>query len=387
MSCSASSLLAAATQLSGARRPAILVGPEGATAVATILAVARLLGAPVLTTPDALSLVDARRSTGVYSFGATARAKRAVARADVVLAVSALGEFACRLGEAFAAHTLIQVTEQVTHVWRKREPDLPLVGEVDAILSELLAVLARTACAPRRPWFRQSLATSRRELAPARAAVIHPESAIRAIQSALPEQVRVCLDVTSGALHAYEHLRLKEQQRVFSSIENSACMGEALLASLGVRLASGLPTLVVVGDWGQCMTPPELHTAVELELDRYVVVVWANGGGAFVEAGVRQQRISVPERAFRWRVSPDFARMASAYGARGVVVGDAAALEREVFRGLRAAETTLIEARLDVDVPIPAGDRFLTLGEVPLVNLDTLAVHRALLGLEAANDT
>ena len=337
-----------------------------------------------MTTPDALAVVDGRRSSGVYSFGASSRAKRAMARADVVLAVSALGEFACRLGEAFAERTLIQVTEQVTHVGRKREPDVPLVGPVDAVLSGLREALAGTRRTPRRPWFRDVFPPPRR--APARAGVIHPEAAIRSIQAALPDEVRVCLDVTSGALHAYEHLRLKRVQRVFSSIENSACMGEALLASIGVRLASGLPTLVLVGDWGHCMAPAEIHTAVELALDRYVVVVWANGGGAFVEAGVRQQGIAVPEQAFRWRVPPDFARMARAYGAGGVVVSDAATLEREVFRALRGTEPTLIEARIDPDVPIPAGDRFLTLGEGPVAHLDMEAVASAFLSSEPAND-
>jgi acetolactate synthase-1/2/3 large subunit len=183
-----------------------------------------------------------------------------------------------------------------------------------------------------------------------------------AIQQALPEAARVCLDVTSGALHAYEHLRVTTQQRVFSSIENSACMGEALLASLGIRLASDLPTLALVGDWGYCMTPAELHTAVELGLDRYVVLVWANSGGAFIGAGTKQQGLAVPDAAWRWRAPPDFARVASAYGAHGVTVTDASALESELTRALRAAGPVVIEARIDPAAVVPAGERFLTLG-------------------------
>jgi thiamine pyrophosphate-dependent acetolactate synthase large subunit-like protein len=135
------------------------------------------------------------------------------------------------------------------------------------------------------------------------------------------------------------------------------------MASLGVRLASGLPTLALVGDWGHCMTPAELHTAVELGLDHYVVVVWSNRGGAFIRAGVEQQGIRVPDQTWRWQRPPSFARLAEAYGAQGVVASDALTLEQAVAAGLRGGRPVLIEARIDPDAPIPAGDRFLTLGE------------------------
>jgi thiamine pyrophosphate-dependent acetolactate synthase large subunit-like protein len=192
---------------------------------------------------------------------------------------------------------------------------------------------------------------------------MHPEAAALAIEAALPERVRVCLDVTSAALYCYQHWRLTAAQRAFSSIEHSACMGEAVLASLGVRLASGLPTLALVGDWGQAMVPPELHTAVELELDRYVIVVWANGGGAFIGAGVAQQGLKVPEAAWRWQKPPQFARVAEALGAKGIVATNVGELERAVSAGLRGSGPVVIEARVDPTTPVPAGDRFLTLGE------------------------
>jgi acetolactate synthase-1/2/3 large subunit/5-guanidino-2-oxopentanoate decarboxylase len=190
-----------------------------------------------------------------------------------------------------------------------------------------------------------------------------PDAAALAIEAALPERVRICLDVTSAALYCYQQWRLTPAQRVFSSIEQSACMGEAVLASLGVRLASGLPTLALVGDWGQCMVPSELHSAVELGLDRYVIVVWANGGGAFIGAGVAQQGLQVPDAAWRWGKPPSFARIAEGLGAKGVVATDVRALQRAVSAGLRGSGPVVIEARIDATAPIPAGDRFLTLGE------------------------
>jgi len=128
MTLSHDSLRAAATQLCKATRPAVLVGPEGASSVGDLLDIAERLGAAVLTTPDAKSVVDHGRSCGTFSFGASALARAVIERADVVLAVSRLGEFTCRLGEAFRAHTLIQVTERVSDAGRSVEPAISLVG-------------------------------------------------------------------------------------------------------------------------------------------------------------------------------------------------------------------------------------------------------------------
>ena len=359
---SATQLTRAVERLQAASRPAILVGPQGSGAVPVLLELADWLGAPLATTPDALSLIDGRRSCGVYSFGASAHAQRTLERADLVIAVSDLGEFACRLGEAFAERTVIQVADSDACLGRKNDPDIALFGDIHATLTQLLALLARVQPRARQPWFERLPPRTRSEAVGVCSGTMHPEAAALALEAALPERARVCLDVTSASLYCYQQWRLTPVQRVFSSIEHSACMGEAVLASLGVRLASGLPTLALVGDWGQCMVPSELHTAVELGLDRYVVVVWANGGGAFIGAGVAQQGLRVPEAAWRWRQPPSFAQVAEGFGAKGVVATDAPTLQRVVTEGLRGAGPVLVEARIDPSAPIPAGDRFLSLG-------------------------
>lgn len=349
--------------LLAARRPAILVGPQAAGSIPVLLRLAELLGAALATTPDALSLIDGQRSCGVFSFGASSHAKKTLGQADLVLALSDLTEFTCRLGEAFATHTLIQITDSARCLGRNRDPNLAMFGDIPTNLARLCARLAERRPAARDAWFEPLPSRTRSRYARTSSGTMHPEAAALAIEAALPDRARVCLDVTSAALYCYQQWRLSPQQRAFSSIEQSACMGEATLASLGVRLASGLPTLALVGDWGQCMTPAELHTAVELGLGRYVVVVWANGGGAFIGAGVAQQNLRVPEAAWRWQRPPSFARIARGYGAEGVVVTTPGALRRAVQHGLAAPRPVLIEARVDPLAPVPAGDRFLTLGE------------------------
>lgn len=346
-----------------ASRPVLLVGPQGSKAGVVLLELADLLGAPLATTPDALSVIDGRRSCGVFSFGASAHARHTLERADLVVAVSDLSEFTCRLGEGLAGRTVIQVIDRDVCLGRKHEPEIAIVGPIEEILTRLRTRLAEGLRGARPAWSDPLPPRARGEHLTVRSEHMHPEAAALAIEAALPERVRVCLDVTSAALYCYQQWRLTPAQRAFSSVEQSACMGEAVLASLGVRLASSLPTLALVGDWGQLMVPAELHTAVELGLDRYVVVVWANGGGAFIGAGIAQQGLQVPESAWRWRRPPSFARLAESFGAHGVVATDVRTLQRAVSEGLRGPGPVLIEARIDPHASIPAGDRFLTLGE------------------------
>lgn len=356
------SLEAAAALLSSAQRPLLLIGPEARDALEPLLRLADRLGAAVLTTPDALSLVDGARSAGICSFGASAAAGEAAAAADVVLAASSLSEFANRLGQAFAQAEVIQLTASVSDVGRNRTPSLALLGAIETTARELERLVHGQVQQARSLWFDPLLHPLPAPPAP-RAGVIHPAAAVDALERALPEAARLCLDITSASLHVSQRLKPRGSQRVFSSIERSACMGEAFMASIGIRIASGLPTLALVGDWAYLMAPAELHFPVELRLANYVVVVWANGGGALVGAGVQQQKINVSARSFRWQSPPRFARLARALHATGLRVESAPALERAVRRGLRSRRPVLIEACIDPTVEVPAGDRFLTLGE------------------------
>ena len=146
-------LSAVASRLCAAQRPVILVGPEGAPAARAIVEMAERLGAPILTTPDAKSAIDHRHSHGTFSFGASASARALVEQADLILAISALGEFSCGLGEAFRTQCLIQITERASDVGRSVQPHLSLVGPAltDTVFS-LQRAVALLLPAPARLW-------------------------------------------------------------------------------------------------------------------------------------------------------------------------------------------------------------------------------------------
>jgi thiamine pyrophosphate-dependent acetolactate synthase large subunit-like protein len=138
-------------------------------------------------------------------------------------------------------------------------------------------------------------------------------------------------------------------------------MGTALSAGLGVRLASGLPTVVVIGDWGFFMGSSELHTAASLGIGGFAIVIWSNAGGALVRTGVRAQRFEVPAQTHSWP-PPQFDLIAKGCGMRALTVRTAQGLRRAATVALRSPFPVLIDAQIDPDATPPgAADRYIHL--------------------------
>jgi thiamine pyrophosphate-dependent acetolactate synthase large subunit-like protein len=356
-------LRAALRILTGARAPLILVGAGARDATPGLEVIASRLGAAVMTTPDAVSVYDqtSRYAAGVCSFGACARA-RAIARAsDVVLAVGTnIGEFGGRGGAAFEQATVIQVTDDPADLCIRRPAAVSLVADLGSAVSQLAAALR--ADGPRNPWFEdlpRPAETLPRERAPGRG--IDPKAAIVAIAEALPPESRLACDVTTAALLLLHDRPLHPKTSVWLQIERSACMGMALATGLGIRKASGVPTLVLLGDWGLTMASAELHTVATLGLGAFVIVAWANGGGLLIRNGVRRQGLEVPDDLHTWP-SPNFARVAEGFGLHGVTAGTASALRGAVAEAMGASFPVLVHAVIDPEGPIPgAEDRYETL--------------------------
>ena len=107
-------------------------------------------------------------------------------------------------------------------------------------------------------------------------------------------------------------------------------MGFAIPAAIGAALARPDEKVVaVVGDGGAQMTFEELIVAVELKLPVTFVVV-NNAALGMVNTPIS---------------SPDFVKLAQAYGVKGVRVGDSAKLDAVITRAVRAKGPVLVEVK------------------------------------------
>jgi thiamine pyrophosphate-dependent acetolactate synthase large subunit-like protein len=341
-----------------ARTPSLVVGPAARSSMPRIVALAHRLGGAVFTTPDAKSLFDETSpyAAGTFSFGARVRARRVAAESDVVIVVGTnFGEFASDAGAAFAKATLVFVGDDPADLPLERHAEITLIGDIDVMLAALAERFESHGNRDR--WF-DHLTDTPSPSRPSGAASTHGMDggeAMRALGVALPAVGRVACDITSAALHLVHELKLGPRTPLWLQLERSACMGFALCSGLGIRLASGMPTLVILGDWGFAMTAGELHTVACMDIDRFVVVVWSNGGGALIRNGVRAQQIGVPVELHSWK-SPRHAVVATGYGIRAMTVTTPSALRRAVKVGLRWRCPVLIDAIIAPDGEIPGAD-------------------------------
>jgi thiamine pyrophosphate-dependent acetolactate synthase large subunit-like protein len=351
---------AAVCVLAESRRAAILAGPGARCAMDPLETIASHLGAAVLTTPDAVSIYGTKglRSDGVWSFGAAERARVIAGACDAALVVGTnLGEFAGKSGEAFHRATIIHVTDDPADLCIARPAAVSLVGDVSAILGRLADALP---CERQRRRWVESLAVESTPSTPAATAGngIGPKEAMAAIGQATPPRARIACDITTAALVLLHDMPLHAETSVWLQIERSACLGTALAAGLGVRLASRMPTLALLGDWGLMAGAAELHTVATLRPSNFVIVAWSNEGGAMIRNGVQYQKLAVPDELHTW-ISPSFAEVARGFGIRAVKVCTAADLGEAVREGMRAPSPLLVHAVIDPSGEIPgASDRY-----------------------------
>ena len=353
----------AAQILSRGKKPAILVGIGARRATRAVVALARRCGAPILTTPEAKSQIDetSDHAAGVFSFGANDYATAVVAAADTVIALGTdLGEFASRGGKAFIGKAVIQIADDPRDVATAVRPDIVLGGDIAHVARALIRSIAPSDA---QPWFLdlRSRRLAARPPCTTASRAIDPASAVSAIDLALPRRSRIACDVTSATLTVLREMRLGRQRRLWTSLEKSACMGSALPAGIGLRIASGLPTVVLIGDWGLMMGQSELHTIASLGLGQLAIVVWSNSGGALIRCGVRAQGLHTPAASHTWDRAPSFELVARGYNLRALTVRTARRLRQALTIALASPFPVLIDAIIDPNGEVPAGDRYLHL--------------------------
>jgi acetolactate synthase I/II/III large subunit len=343
-----------------ARRPAILIGRGARNVGSEIVALAEALGAAVLSTPSSKGIFPETHplSAGAYSYGHRPLAHKVMQACDYLLVIaSGLGEFASRnWWDGLSRKVLVRVDDDPVEISRNFLPAVPILGDAAAAVRALATEAQRLGRSGTR-WFAplaESVDQHRTPRGSARGGV-EPASAFSVLQQNLPRDGRVVVDIGTASALAVHYLTIERPQRFYLPIAY-ACVGHALAASVGVRVASGASTVVVAGD-AAFLANSELHTAVEEKLGSLVYVILNNHGNYTVEYGVRAQfgaGHGIPCGAFRRRLQ--VAAIARAMGAQSVVARSADELGHALRAGLDAHDPFVIDLRM-ARVPPPMLDR------------------------------
>jgi acetolactate synthase-1/2/3 large subunit len=328
----------AAKTLMTSRKGLILVG-SGARhpmAVTQIRILAEMLQMPVATTPKGKGLFPERNplSLGVFGYGGHLSANRYIHdNPDVIFAVG------CGLGETSTnswnptlqpTGTFIQIDIDGSQIGKNYHVDLGLVGAAHQVLPGIISRLRSRPYGhsePRIVYHAPEDATDERPL-------LHPARVVSLIQRHFPADTIFTSDIGEHLMFALHYLKVDLPDGFLAGM-GLGSMGSGIGMAVGAKYAApDRPVVAICGDYGFQMFGMELNTCVQYNIG-VVFAVLNDGRMRMVEAGF--------ERVYGRQLAADgpavdFAALARAHGAHGVVIrtaDDFAKLGPEVLQGVR----------------------------------------------------
>ena len=330
--------------LEKAERPVLMVGGGAQHAHAELLAFAEKTGLPVITTLMGLGAFPGNHPLwlGMPGMHGTVAANRAIHHADVILAIGL--RFDDRVTgkvSRFAphAHTIIHVDIYPAEIGKVVRTHIPIVGDSRLVLKELLkgAKALRLAA-----WWRELEEwRTRYPLRYRPKPHLQSQEVIRAFYEATGGHAIVTTGVGQHQMFAAQFFPVT-RPRSFLTSGGLGTMGVGLPFAIGAKIAR--PEELVIdfdGDGSFQMTLQELATVVKYKLDVKVVIL-NNGYLGMVRQWQDLFHAKRYSEVYLADSNPDFARLAEAYGIKGVRVER----KEDLMKG--------VEAVLNADGPVVA---------------------------------
>ncbi len=331
----------AAEALNAAERPVLYVGGGVILSNAwdELRALAKKSNAPVTTTLLAMGAFDGvaepKLHLGMLGMHGTAYANYSVQNSDLLVAIGArFDDRVTGVVDQFAPKArVVHIDIDPSSISKNVKVDIPVVGDAKMILEEMLPLIEHR---DRTSWFEQIAEWKRRyPLGYDRgSANIKPQAVIEEISKQTGGDAIITTGVGQHQMWAAQFYQSRHP-RSFITSGGLGTMGFGLPSALGAQV--GRPDMTVVdidGDSSFQMTITEIATAVEHGLPVKAVILNNQFQGM-----VRQwQELFFDRRYCHTRMAnPDFARIADAYGAKGMAVSDKAELS-DAIRELLASD-------------------------------------------------
>jgi acetolactate synthase-1/2/3 large subunit len=331
----ATALDAAARLIAGAERPLILAG-HGiilGNASEDLRIFAEHTGIPVITTLLGISAFpeDHPLHLGMPGMHGEVHVNRAIQHADLLIAVGMRFDDRVTGNTAgFARNAkIVHIELDPTEIGKNVPVEVPLVGDAGPILSALTQALAPRSCTG---WW-EEIDASRRPTHEQFRGDIAPETILRALHDASGGTCSIVADVGQHQMWVAKFFPYRRLNTHFSS-GGLGAMGFAVPAAIGVHLARpDEPVWAISGDGGFQMNMQEMATMVQEGLP-IKLAIFNNGYLGMVRQwqqffhGGRYSNTPI------W--SPDYVKLAAAYGIPGWRVKQAG----EVTDALRQANET-----------------------------------------------
>ena len=390
---------AAIELLAQAERPLLLVGngiiQSGASA--ELIAFAEKTGIPVITTLHGLGAFPQEHplSLGMPGMHGWVHVNRAIQRCDVLLNVgSRFDDRVTGKAATFAPHAkIIHVDVDPSEIGKLVQVTVGIVGDAKAALSALNAAVEprdESKNATLKRWI-DEVHELRAKYEPRQAYRRRPDTPtlqphdVCALLNAARQQRGPCRIVTDVGQHQMWAAQLLDWRRPRSHLTSggSGTMGFAVPAALGAAVACPDETIwVIVGDGGFQMTNQEIATMAQEGLTNVKIAIMNNGYLGMVR---QWQQLFEGKRYSGTPLSgPDFAKLAEAYGVRGITVETNEEAERAIDDAWDTPGVVVIDFRVEREANVfPIVPQGQSIGDM-LVDPTTRAEHHEPAGAGAS---
>jgi acetolactate synthase-1/2/3 large subunit len=358
----------AAKALANARRPVLYTGGGvvNANAAEELRELAACDRFPVTSTLMGLGAFPASHEhwLGMLGMHGTRTANYAMDEADLIVAIGARFDdrITGKLSE-FAPHAkFIHIDIDPAEISKNVAAHIPIVGDARRVLTELTREYRalQTDASRLDPWWKKIRAWQEEyplRYEPGKDGEIKPQFMIEAMHRATQGDAIVTSDVGQHQMWAAQYYGFDKPRRWINS-GGLGTMGFGLPAAIGAKVACPDEAVVcLAGDGSLIMTCQELATCVTEEIP--VKVFLMNNGYMGM---VRQWQELFWDRRYssvELGPSPDWVKLAEAFGATGVRCEDAADLEETMAKALETEGPVLLDVRVSPEENcfpmIPAG--------------------------------
>ena len=342
-------------------RPLLYVGGGAiaSNAAPEIRALVKKTGMPVTTTLMALGIFPGNDplSLGMPGMHGTQYANYAIDACDLLISVGARFDdrITGKLDEFAAEATVAHIDIDPTSVSKNIGVDIPVVGDVKAVLKELNKMVSRPSISA---WKKQIAAWKKEyPLSYADDDNLRPQYVIEEIDKLTGGDAIISTEVGQNQMWAAQFFLYREPRTLLTS-GGLGTMGYGFPAAIGAQVGNpGRLVFDIAGDGSIQMNIQELATAVHNRLPVKIIIL--NNGYLGM---VRQWQELFYERRYSGTVlegNPDFVKLAEAYGAMGMRITEKkkvrAALKKAIAYPGPAVLDFVVEPEENVWPMVPAG--------------------------------
>ncbi len=329
---------------------------------------AHLTRIPVTTTLMGLGAFpsDDPLSLGMLGMHGTYRANMAVTYTDCLIAIGARFDdrVTGKIDEFAPKAKIVHVDIDPTSISKNVKVDIPVVGDCKLVLKDIIKAFEKRQDEIKILTKRLDVWHERIEewenkypLRYNKGDKIKPEYVVEMIDKLTPEDTIVSTEVGQNQMWAAQFYKFR-MPRLFLTSGGLGTMGYGFPAAIGAQVAFPRRTVVdIAGDGSIQMNIQELATAVQYGLPVKVMIL--NNGYLGM---VRQWQGLFYKKRYAHTslaVSPDFVKLADAYGANGILVENPADVEDAIKEALKIKGPVLVDFHVepeeDVYPMVPAG--------------------------------